>query len=494
MNQSLAHLSDSAFKDFIEKLDFGILKQGPSAEILMSNNAALEMLGLTEEQLLGKTSFDPDWNVIHEDGSDFPGPTHPVTVSIATLKPVKNVVMGVYRPKSKDRVWLLVNADPKLDDKGNLLYVTCTFNNISGQMHALELLHKSEAHFRKLFDASPVGISLTSATGQLYVNAAFGKQTGYTEAELNDKSWTEITHPDDIEITRAALERARQQKEQVRVEKRYIHKNGDVVYGDLWMVFNEDTNSYITNIVDITEKKKAEQDLMRLNEELKKSSEELSELSHHMQHLIEKERADLAREIHDELAQKFAAIHMNAELTKQKLAAVAINADIKTLLDEQITLSAEVIKSCKMLFNHLYPTILQDIGLVATVESYIETGNLRFRSFNFTLNTNMREAEICNEDSLMLYRIFQESITNIALHSGAQHVITELWKDAANITMQIADDGKGFDVAAVNTKECHGLLVMRERVYASGGKFSIDSVINGGTVIKVVIPYANQTS
>jgi PAS domain S-box-containing protein len=490
MNQPLSDIKDASFKSFIEKLDFGILKQGPQAEILISNTAALEMLGLSEEQLLGKTSFDPDWNVIHEDGSDFPGHTHPVSVSIATLKPVKNVVMGVSRPGLKDRVWLLVNADPELDASGKLLYVICTFNNISGQMNAMAMLGKSEAHFRKMFEASPVGISLTGINDRLFANTAFCNQTGYTKEELNNKSWIDITHPDDINITRDALELAKKQKgRQVRVEKRYIHKNGGIVYGDLWMVFNEDTNSYITNIFDITEKKKAEQDLIRLNTELKKSSEELSELSHHMQYLIEKERADLAREIHYEFAQKFAAIHMNAELIKQKLKTTAVDEAVSVLINDQISLSAEVIKSCKTLFNNLYPTQLQDIGLIAALESYAE-GNLKLAGFSFELLTNIEKEVFSNEVNLVLYRIFMESMANILHYAKANHVTVSINKVRQSIRMVITDDGIGFNMSEVNNKEQHGLLVMRERTYAIKGQFSIYSVPGEGTCVEVIIPLA----
>jgi PAS domain-containing protein len=72
----------------------GVLLQGPRAEILLSNPAALELLGLTEDQLLGKTSFDPEWKVIHEDGSPFPGDTHPVPVAIATQSCTRCNYMG----------------------------------------------------------------------------------------------------------------------------------------------------------------------------------------------------------------------------------------------------------------------------------------------------------------------------------------------------------------------------------------------------------------
>jgi len=111
----------------IDSLRVGVLLQGRQTEILYSNKAALEMLGLTEDELYGRSSYHPEWNVIHEDGSPFPGSTHPVSIAIATKKPVANIIMGVYRPVSKDRVWLLVNAEPLLCDEGKVKEVICSF-------------------------------------------------------------------------------------------------------------------------------------------------------------------------------------------------------------------------------------------------------------------------------------------------------------------------------------------------------------------------------
>jgi PAS domain-containing protein len=85
--------TEEKFKEMVFDMRVGVLS-GPRAEILLSNPAALELLGLTEDQLLGKTSFDPEWKVIHEDGSPFPGDTHPVPVAIATRKAVHGVIMG----------------------------------------------------------------------------------------------------------------------------------------------------------------------------------------------------------------------------------------------------------------------------------------------------------------------------------------------------------------------------------------------------------------
>jgi len=115
----------------INSLHVGVLVQGPASEILFSNNTALRMLGLTRDELHGKSSLHPDWNVIHEDGSPFPGELHPVPTAINTKKRVANVVMGVFRPVTKDRIWLLVNAEPLLNERGDVKEVICSFSDIT---------------------------------------------------------------------------------------------------------------------------------------------------------------------------------------------------------------------------------------------------------------------------------------------------------------------------------------------------------------------------
>jgi PAS domain S-box-containing protein len=123
--------SDEQFRSLVHDMQVGVVLQDAQAQILLCNPRALEYLGLSEDQLLGRTSFDPDWNVIHEDGSPFPGQEHPVPVAIATGKSVRNVVMGVHRPRPGDRVWLLVDAVPELDPAGVVRQVVCTFIDIT---------------------------------------------------------------------------------------------------------------------------------------------------------------------------------------------------------------------------------------------------------------------------------------------------------------------------------------------------------------------------
>lgn len=144
--------SEEKFRHLVWDMQVGILLQGPQAEILLSNPKAIELLGVSESQLLGKTSLDPDWNVIHEDGSQFPGHTHPVPQAIASRSSVRNVVMGVYHPFKRDRVWLLVDAIPQLNNDGTVRQVVCSFIDITGRRRAEEALKKKAQELQRFND------------------------------------------------------------------------------------------------------------------------------------------------------------------------------------------------------------------------------------------------------------------------------------------------------------------------------------------------------
>ena len=140
------HDSEARYRHLVRNLAVGVLVQGPQAEIRESNRTALDLLGLTEDELLGKTSFDSGWKVVRDDGSDFPGPSHPVPQAIASGQPVRHVVMGVFRPRTNDLVWLLVDAQPQLDALGQVVEVVCTFVDISDRrMAEAELLVREES-------------------------------------------------------------------------------------------------------------------------------------------------------------------------------------------------------------------------------------------------------------------------------------------------------------------------------------------------------------
>lgn len=141
MTQNTPPTSDTPdhVNEYIELLNgihIGVLIQDADTTITACNDSALNLLGLTKDQAMGVTSFDPKWKVIHENGDDFPADTHPVAVAIKTRKVVDTIVMGVYRPSKDDRVWLLVTAKPLLQADGSVRQVICTFTDISDRVQA----------------------------------------------------------------------------------------------------------------------------------------------------------------------------------------------------------------------------------------------------------------------------------------------------------------------------------------------------------------------
>ena len=223
--------SAERFRSLFQGVSVGVVLSGPHAECKQCNQAALDLLGLTKDQLLGRTSFDPEWKCINEDGSPCPGKDHPIPRAIATRQPVRNVVMGVYRPRAKDWVWFLVNAEPRLAADGSVSEVVCSFTDITERKRAEEELRASEERFRNAFAHAATGMALTDLGGRfLEVNQAFCQITGYTEQELLVQDFPSITHSDDLprnmDLMRQILAGT---IPSYVIEKRYIHKQGAAV-------------------------------------------------------------------------------------------------------------------------------------------------------------------------------------------------------------------------------------------------------------------------
>jgi hypothetical protein len=149
---------EDRFRLLLGELQVGVLLLSPTTEILSSNPRALELLGLSEDQLLGRTAFHPDWNVIHEDGTPYPGSTLPVPRAIARRRPVRDEVLGVFRPANQDRVWLVVNALPELALDGSVRMVLCTFTDITGRKLEEERRRRIEGQLHQIQKMESLGL------------------------------------------------------------------------------------------------------------------------------------------------------------------------------------------------------------------------------------------------------------------------------------------------------------------------------------------------
>ena len=141
---------EGRFAALIEGLQVGVVVQGPASEILLFNPKALELLDMSEAQLAGRSSLDPSWNIVRDDGSPFPGEERPVMLAVRTRAPVRDVVIGVHHRSTDERRWLLVTAMPQLREDGSVQQVVSTFTDISKRRRFEETVRAQARRIQEL--------------------------------------------------------------------------------------------------------------------------------------------------------------------------------------------------------------------------------------------------------------------------------------------------------------------------------------------------------
>jgi PAS domain S-box-containing protein len=179
--------SEDRLRNLLENLQVGVSVYGPGFELLLHNPAACELLGMTESELAGQSLVDPRWNVIREDGTPFPASEFPAVRALETGRTIRNVVMGVHRPRTGDRVWILVNASPELDADGRVRRVVASFGDITEARQAGMRVRLLEQAISRLNDVvlitEPEPLE-EPGPRVLYVNDAFETVTGYSRDEM----------------------------------------------------------------------------------------------------------------------------------------------------------------------------------------------------------------------------------------------------------------------------------------------------------------------
>lgn len=200
--------AESSFREVLTGLGVGVLLQGPGGETLYANKAALELVDLTEDQMSGRAPLHPEWNAIHEDGSPFP-PESPVPQVFRTRKPVRGLIMGVYRPTKKDRVWLEVDAVPVQNPGPDGQRAICTFTNITDavtERREAALRHEkytglveAELKYSEVFSHAAEAIFLIGpAHTFIDANPAACQMLGYTKEEFFQLGPAQIIAPEDL--------------------------------------------------------------------------------------------------------------------------------------------------------------------------------------------------------------------------------------------------------------------------------------------------------
>jgi PAS domain S-box-containing protein len=219
------------------------------------------------------------------------------------------------------------------------------------------------------------------------------------------------------------------------------------------------------------------------------SLEELRALAARLQSVREEERARVAREIHDELGQALTGIMLEAVSLIREL---PMEARPQSNRAESIKkLAEETIQTVRRISTELRPGILDDLGLVAAVEWAVEEFQTRTGT-NCRLDLPNDDIIIDQERATALFRILQETLTNVARHANATHVSVRLVKEEGTLILEVHDNGKGINKEELLADRSLGILGMRERALLLGGGLTITGAPGQGTTIEIRIKDSGQ--
>ncbi len=371
--------------------------------------------------------------------------------------------------------WFELNIYPS--PSGVSIYI----RDITTRKKILLELNASEEKYRLFFESSMDGILLTDGKGRIFsANKAATEIFGMTEEEICSGGRSAIL--DETDPNWPKFFDARNRYGKAQGELRHFRKDGSTFLAEITSVkFKTASGEEQTNTIirDITERKRAEEDL---NE----SYQQIRRLTAYLQKVREDERAHIAREIHDELGQQLTVMKMDISWMKKKIK----NGDVDALpakMDEIQEMLDGAVSSVRRIATDLRPSLLDDIGLIAAIEWEVDMFRMRT---GIKVNLSKPDSPIVlpNEFVTGLFRILQESLTNIIRHAAASQVNIHLQNQNNEFILYIEDNGKGFDMNTVAGKKTLGLLGMKERSAMMQGIFTINSEPLKGTKLEVRVP------
>jgi signal transduction histidine kinase len=231
------------------------------------------------------------------------------------------------------------------------------------------------------------------------------------------------------------------------------------------------------------EQRQAERD--RAESEIRDSREQLRNLSAHLQSVREDERTRMAREIHDELGQSLTALKMDVSWLNRHLPEVGAGFNSKLSSMEEVI--DRTIQTVQKLSGELRPGILDDLGLAAAIEWQAEEFENR-TGIQCEVALSHEESILTRDQSTTMFRIFQETLTNVIRHAQATKVEVRLNEQKGSIVLEVSDNGRGITEAEISDPKAFGLIGMRERVDFIGGEITIGGSPGKGTRIRVILP------
>ena len=471
-----------------QAIEDGLVVADMQGQFLLVNEAEAQICGFsTPAEMQQHLAYFLEVFVLsHPDGQPLPFEEWPLS-RILRGQSIKDYELLGRRLDTGQEWFFSYSGEPVWDENGQQILAVISTRDITKRKRAEAALQKQEHWYRALIEHSSDSIVVINAANQIvYVSPAVQEIEGYTPDELIGTDMRQHSSPEDLPYVDEMIQRLLSQPgKTLPVLWRRQHKNG----AWLWLegvstnlLDDPAVQGIVTNYRDVTSRKFTEEQLL-------KSEEQLRQLASHLQTVREEERTNIAREIHDELGQMLTAVRMNLKWIEKEVPVTALST--RRRLADTVELVGQTIQTVRRISTSLHPTILDDFGLLAALEWQIK---------EFQKHSGIRcefefmpiSVELERNCALAIFRICQETLTNVARHAQASLVQINLTVDDYSLCLRISDNGRGISTEVLTQRRSLGLVSMRERAQSFGGIFELSGQPGQGTTVRVKIPILGE--
>jgi signal transduction histidine kinase len=334
-----------------------------------------------------------------------------------------------------------------------------------------ERLRQKEAFNFALFQHNPVETIAVDRKGKVVKTNLARKKARERLPQIGDVMYKDYAAKHELNMHAELMECIRSGK-----KKRYPQ----LKYGDRFLdiTIASFSDGAIIACQDITESRRAE-------EQIKNSQSQLRNLVARLQSIKEEERAYIAREMHDELGQALTAMKMDLSWLDKRLTKDQVLQRKK--IKSMSKLVDTTLQTIKKISTELRPELLDDLGLSAAIEWQAEEFQTH-TGIRCKITVDPEDIILDKDHSTAIFRIFQETLTNIARHAKATKVKVSLKEKAGRLELRVKDNGRGITEEQASDPKSFGLIGIRERAYSFGGKVAIKGLEDKGTTVTVRIP------
>jgi PAS domain S-box-containing protein len=373
-----------------------------------------------------------------------------------------------------------ITSSPLRDTKGRIIAGIEVVRDITERKKADKLITDALAFNKTILKTSPIGIVTFKASGQcVSANEAIASMVGGTVEQLlkqnfhHLKSWKMSRM---LEAAKEVLATGAEKTMDVNVVSTF---GKEVWFACRFVPFQfEDETHLLALFTDISKRK-------RVEEELRKSEQQLRNLTAYVQKVAEIERTNIAREIHDELGQALTVLKIDLSWLKKKLPNGQNPMLEKT--NTMLKITDRTIETMKRISSNLRPGILDDLGLAAAIEWQAEEFQKQ-TGINCKVAVDAKDITLDRDRNTAIFRIFQETLTNVARHAKATKVSVSLKEKDEQIKLTVKDNGRGITEEEITHPKSYGLIGITERAKILNGHSIIEGVRGKGTTVTVTIP------